>query len=372
MNQLKQIVTPLCSWYDASHRMLPWRLDATPYHVWISEIMLQQTRVEAVIGYYNRFISRLPDIESLSKVDDEVLLKLWEGLGYYSRVRNLKKSAMIVMDQYDGMLPSNYDELLKLPGIGDYTAGAIASIAYQKRVPAVDGNVLRVITRVSMNSDCIDDMKTKKKMQEQLTEIMPVKSGTFNQALMELGATVCLPNGIPLCLECPINKYCKAMDNQVQLNYPVRKAKKKRRMEDKTVFIILSQQQVQIKKRKEDGLLAHFYEFPNVEGFLSLEEAKSYLKETGIELISIQEGPSAKHIFTHIEWHMKSYIVVTTDNKNKGDIYATTQELEHTYPLPTAFAKYKQYVFKYCLEADKLPQFGFQSSVKQIVKGNKN
>ena len=197
---LEKIVKPLLAWYDKGRRILPWRESPTPYHVWVSEIMLQQTRVEAVKPYYDRFMQELPDIEALAKVDEEKLLKLWEGLGYYNRARNLKKSAEKIVIDYEGQMPDSYEELVKLTGIGSYTAGAIASIAFGKPYPAVDGNVLRILARLRLDERDILDAGVKRAVETELLQVIPKdRPGDFNQALMELGAVVCVPNGMPKC-----------------------------------------------------------------------------------------------------------------------------------------------------------------------------
>lgn len=236
---LEQIVEPLLIWYEKNKRSLPWRDESTPYHVWISEIMLQQTRVEAVKGYYARFIEALPEIKDLAECPEERLLKLWEGLGYYNRVKNMQKAAREVMEFYDGKLPADYEKLLSLSGIGSYTAGAVASIAYGISKPAVDGNVLRVITRITENPSDILKQSTKREMEKNLEKIMPVHApGAFNQSLMELGATVCVPNGMAKCECCPVAEFCMARAHDTVLEYPKKAAKKPRKIEEKTVLII--------------------------------------------------------------------------------------------------------------------------------------
>lgn len=343
MKLSKQIVDPLLHWYQENARKLPWRIDATPYHVWVSEIMLQQTRVEAVIGYYYRFMESLPTIQDLAMVDEEKLLKLWEGLGYYSRVRNLQKTAQLLCRDGDGKLPETYDELIKLPGIGPYTAGAISSIAYRQKVAAVDGNVLRVVSRLTMDSSCIDEESVKRKWKEAIEQIMPEESGMFNQALMEIGAMVCIPNGNPLCHLCPLSHLCKAHRENKMLEYPVRKQKPKREIISMTVFLMVYYDRVAILKRKDEGLLANFYEFPNIDRKLSKCQAEAYLNDNNIKWIGIEEGPSAKHIFTHKEWHMVSYIVWLREPA-RTYLFCTGKELEEVYPIPSAFEKYRKHV----------------------------
>lgn len=350
---LSIIVSPLLEWYDENRRILPWREDPTPYHVWVSEIMLQQTRVEAVKAYYARFMKKLPDIKSLAEADEEDLLKLWEGLGYYNRVRNMQKAAQIIMEEYQGQMPADYDLLLKLPGIGSYTAGAISSIAFDKKQPAVDGNVLRVISRVSADESDISQEKVKKAMRDTLIEILPDrKAGVFNQALMDLGATVCLPNGKPLCERCPWKKICKAHLAGRTEELPIKAKKKSRRIEDKTVLLIRWDDRLLLHKRPAKGLLAGLYEFPNVEGHLSQENVLKYLESLGLKALHIEEAESSKHIFSHVEWHMVAY-KIKADELENVPLCATEDENYHfvdygmredAYPIPSAFSAYTKYI----------------------------
>lgn len=348
-----QFQDSLLHWYDREHRILPWREDPTPYHVWISEIMLQQTRVEAVHGYYLRFIGRLPDVRSLAEISDEELNKLWEGLGYYSRARNLKKAAEIVVREYGGALPASYDELLKLPGIGSYTAGAIASIAFHQGVPAVDGNVMRVMARLTGCSADTAMMSIKKKMEETVKLLIPEgKAHLFNQALMELGALICIPNGAPKCRLCPVGDWCYAKETGMQALLPVRRKKKDRRIEAYTVLIFLNRQGcVLIQKRGGSGLLAGMWEFPMLAGHLFEAELSQFLEQSGIAFEKIERADAVKHVFTHMEWHMECGIVYvdsdfTTDISSdialirKVHRWCSMEELKRNYPVPTAFKKY--------------------------------
>lgn len=262
--ELEQIVKPIVKWYQEQKKILPWKQDKEPYHIWISEIMLQQTRIEAVKKYYTRFMKELPTIQHLAKVSDEKLLKLWEGLGYYNRAKNLKKAAIQIEENYKGKMPTSYAELLNLSGIGEYTAGAIASISYQEKVPAVDGNVLRVVSRVLASKDDVLSSETKKRITKKLLEIMPDESGDFNEGLMELGEKICLPNTIPLCEKCPIQQFCIANKENLTNEIPVRIKKQKRKIEKRTVFIVKYKDEIAIRKREKTGILANLYEFPNV------------------------------------------------------------------------------------------------------------
>ena len=284
-----EIVPYFLNWYDYNARILPWRDNPKPYYVWVSEIMLQQTRVEAVKGYFERFIETLPDIKSLAEVDEDKLLKLWEGLGYYSRVRNLQKAAKVIMKDYNGELPSDYNELLKLSGIGVYTAGAIASIAFQKPVPAVDGNVLRVMKRIAASYDDITKESIKKELWQDLYQIMPSdRPGDFNQSIMDIGATVCLPNGKPLCDQCPVMHLCKAFHQDIVMELPVKPPKKGRKKEEKTILIFEYQDQFAIRKRPAKGLLAGLWEIPSVEGKLTLKKIKEQLEERQFQIERIE------------------------------------------------------------------------------------
>ena len=262
--ELEKIVKPIVKWYQEQEKILPWKQDKEPYHIWISEIMLQQTRIEAVKKYYTRFMEELPTIQHLAKVSDEKLLKLWEGLGYYNRAKNLKKAAIQIEENYKGQMPTSYAELLNLSGIGEYTAGAIASISYQEKVPAVDGNVLRVVSRVLASKDDVLSPETKKRITKKLLEIMPDESGDFNEGLMELGEKICLPNTIPLCEKCPIQQFCIANKENLTNEIPVRIKKQKRKVEKRTVFIVKYKDEIAIRKREKTGILANLYEFPNV------------------------------------------------------------------------------------------------------------
>lgn len=344
---LSIIIEPLLSWFSENARILPWREEPTPYRVWVSEIMLQQTRVEAVKPYFERFITNLPDVESLAECDEERLLKLWEGLGYYNRVRNMQTAAQTIKNDYAGIIPEDYEELLKLKGIGHYTAGAIASIAYGKAVPAVDGNVLRVITRVSAdNSDIMKD-SVKRQIEQTLTEIMPKnRASAFNQALMELGAKVCIPNGEPLCHQCPWCNFCEAKQQNIQKELPVKKKTLKRKIEDRTVFVIRKENAIVLNKRPNKGLLAGLYEFPNVCCHMTEEEALSWVKEQKLKPLKIVPLQDAKHIFSHIEWHMKGYMVWIDElSEERSDfIFVELEESEKTYPIPAAFSAYTRYM----------------------------
>ncbi len=344
---LKQSVKPLLAFYDRGRRILPWREEPTPYHVWVSEIMLQQTRVEAVKPYYDRFMKALPDIRSLSQAEEEKLLKLWEGLGYYNRVRNMKKAAEILVEQYGGEMVSSYEIILSLPGIGSYTAGAISSIAFGIQRPAVDGNVLRVLSRLRADTRNIMQQSVRNEIEEELLKVMPKdRPGDFNQALMELGAMVCTPNGTPKCGECPWKEQCVAHKEGCETDFPCKPPKKARVIEDKTVLIIKDDQKAALTKRPEKGLLAGMYEFPSVTGHLSQDEVLLFLKEKGLSVLRIEPLSQSKHIFSHKEWHMTGYAVrvdelaEATGSWEDSLVFVEQQEARERYPIPTAYKAY--------------------------------
>ena len=351
---MNEILTPhavkaLLLWYQQNKRDLPWRHTSDPYRIWISEIMLQQTRVEAVKPYYARFLEAAPNIEALAALPEEQLMKLWEGLGYYSRARNLQKAARVVVEDHGGVMPTTYEELLKLPGIGEYTAGAIASIAYGVRVPAIDGNVLRVLARVSGTDADITLPETKKEFRQKLSLVVPLEAGDFTQSLIELGATVCAPNREPMCDLCPLSQECVAYREGRTSEIPVRAPKKPRRIEERTVFIIRDGDRTALCKRPSKGLLSGLYELPNIEGHLKEEEALVYLRSLGFEPLRIQKIENAKHIFTHIEWHMIAYDVRITPefdglHGKSGMLLVPNRDLHQKYAIPSAFGAYVKYL----------------------------
>lgn len=341
MHTIPPIASPLLAWYSQHARSLPWRDDPFPYAVWVSEIMLQQTRVEAVKPFFDRFLQELPTIKHLAQADEQTLLKLWEGLGYYSRVRNLQKAAQVVVQKYGGQLPASFEDLKQLPGIGDYTAGAIASIAFQLPVPAVDGNVLRVMTRLTADDRDITKPAVKKDYFQRISEILQplARSGDFNQALMDLGATICLPNGLPKCGQCPVSHLCRAFGENRTMDFPVKPEKKPRKIEKRTVFLLVKDHKVALRQRETSGLLAGLWEFPQVEGSLTVKAAAEQLKNWGIEYQSIQKARRHKHIFSHIEWHMGSYTVLCEGSLlwDSAFVWVSQKELQQTFPLPAAF-----------------------------------
>ncbi len=329
----------LLPWFWENKRSLPWREDRNPYHIWVSEIMLQQTRVEAVKGYYSRFLERFPTVQSLAEADDELLHKMWEGLGYYSRVRNMKKAAQTILQQYNGVFPWEYGQVLSLPGIGAYTAGAVCSIAYDLPTPAVDGNVLRLTARLLNDHTPVDAPVFKKSVEAALKAVYPERAGDFTQALMELGATLCGPNRKPDCGNCPCKEICRGHRNGTAEQLPVRTPKKARRTEKRTVFILTCEGAYAIEKRPEKGLLAGLWQFPNVPGKLTVAQSLAKVEEMGIKPKEILRHVEKKHIFTHIEWDMCGVYVETAD-RNDTLTWMDRETLRSLAALPTAFRQF--------------------------------
>ena len=344
---MENISPALLNWFYANQRVLPFRTDPSPYHVWLSEIMLQQTRVSAALPYYERFLAALPDIPALAACEEEKLHKLWEGLGYYSRVRNLQKAAKIVCEQYGGQLPADYDALRALPGIGDYTAGAIASISFGIPVPAVDGNVLRVFSRLYNDPSVTTDPAVKKAFTVRVMEHQPPAApGDYNQALMELGALVCVPNGAPLCEKCPLAGLCKARAAGTALELPRKAAPKPRKLEPVTVVLAESPEGFLLQQRPEKGLLAGLWQPVLWEGEVLPEaEILARLRAMGLDTGSAapEALPAAKHIFSHIEWHMNGIrLAVPQQSAPAGCVWAGREALQNEYTLPGAFKAYKK------------------------------
>jgi A/G-specific adenine glycosylase len=333
---LEQLPIPLLVWYRENARVLPWRSAPAPYHVWLSEIMLQQTRVAAVLDYYRRFLDALPTVEDLAACPEDQLMKLWQGLGYYSRARNLQKAARQIMDLHQGEFPSRYEDIRALTGVGDYTAGAIASIAFGQPVPAVDGNVLRVVARITGDSSDIASPAFKKQVTQKLAQVIPAKApGDFNQAMMELGAVVCLPNGAPLCEKCPAAGLCRARLEDRTGELPVKAPKKPRKIEKRTVFLLFYENQVALRRRPERGLLAGLWEYPNEPSgvdwsFFGLRPGETWHAGTG------------KHIFSHIEWHMTGLAALADGPElPEGWVWAGRRELRERYAVPSAFRAFQ-------------------------------
>ena len=345
--ELYEIAEPVVGWFRQNKRDLPWRKDQDPYHVWVSEIMLQQTRVEAVKPYYERFLKELPRVKDLAEAKEDTLLKLWEGLGYYNRVRNMQKAAQQIMVDFHGEFPNTYEEILSLKGIGNYTAGAISAFAFGLPKPAVDGNVLRVVSRITGSREDIMKQSVRKAMERALEQVIPEDAASdFGQGLIELGAIVCVPNGEPKCAECPATFACVARKQGLTAEIPVKKKAKARRIEKRTVLIFKDGEKLAIRKRPGKGLLAGLYEFPNEEGKLTQKEVTAYSKEIGLMPVRVKKLESAKHIFSHVEWHMTGYEVIVDElekTNKKEFLFIHPEEIGQRYPLPSAFETYIRY-----------------------------
>ncbi len=354
---ISYLAGPLIAWFEVNARVLPWRSTSekkvSPYGIWVSEIMLQQTRVEAVKGYYARFLRALPDMQALAGVQEDKLLKLWEGLGYYSRARNLQKAAKTVAAQYGGELPADYKALKSLPGIGPYTAGAVASLAFRIPVPAVDGNVLRVISRILDSHLDISLPETKAAVEDMLSQVMsggPAhdRPDLFNQALMELGAVVCIPNGAPQCFLCPVREFCLGYQHGTAEDLPVKAPKKPRRVEERTVLLLRWGKTTALRKRPGKGLLAGMWELPNLEGFYSAGELENCLQIPKGCIRSIRPLGEARHIFTHIQWEMQGFEVDLSDgcvlNCLGALVWESPAVIRKNYPLPSALKAYSKLI----------------------------
>ena len=340
-NRLLNLINVLPGWFSAHARALPWRADREPYHVWLSEIMLQQTRVEAVKGYYARCLAAVPDIPALAAADPELLHKLWEGLGYYSRVRNLQRAAQVILDRHGGRFPTEYREVRALPGIGDYTAGAICSICFDQPTPAVDGNVLRVVTRLTADGRCTDEPTVKADLRAALAAVYPSPgAGILTQALMELGATVCVPNGAPACESCPGAPFCAARAEGTWQRYPVRAQKRPRRVEQRTVLVLACDGALALRKRKASGLLAGLWVFPTVPGWLEAQEVLDLAAAWGLRPRSLGKQVERTHVFTHVQWELRCFYL-NCGCRGEGFTWAEEAELDGTYALPTAFRMFR-------------------------------
>lgn len=337
---LEKIPGPLLRWYDQSARALPWRKNRDPYRIWVSEVMLQQTRVEAVIPYYERFLCRFPTLQSLAEAPQEELLKLWEGMGYYSRARSLQKAAQLICREAGGVFPDSYDRVRALPGVGPYTAGAICSIAFEQAVPAVDGNVMRVVSRLLENAGDPSSPTARRAVADALQKVYPAgRCGDFTQSLMELGATVCLPGGAPECAGCPLASFCRAFDHGTQADFPVRISKKPRRILPLTVFRIVCEDRTALRRRPAEGLLAGLWELPNAEGFLPEPAAEAWLYGHGLRPTSVRALGEKRHVFTHVEWRMLGYDV-SCPGPCPDFVWVQREALAARIMLPTAFKKF--------------------------------
>ena len=329
----------LLSWYDEHARVLPWRGIHDPYRTWVSETMLQQTRVETVLSYYNRFLSRFPDVAALAQAPEDDVMKLWEGLGYYRRARNLQKGARQVVETYGGVIPSDPSELLKISGIGAYTAGAIASIAYDVPVPAVDGNVIRVVSRVAGIRENVGIPSVKRRIEQAAAELVPSeRPGDFNQAMMDLGATVCTP-GTPSCERCPLTALCDAFRAGDAEDIPDLPRKNPPKEIAYDLCLIFSGERVLMRQRTET-MLQGLWIFPMLEGWRAPRQIPAAVKRgTGLVVTAVEPVGEARHVFTHQVWRMKLYVMQSNvADAPEGWRFVTRAEMD-ALALPTAVKK---------------------------------
>ncbi|MFG3614212.1 A/G-specific adenine glycosylase [Rummeliibacillus stabekisii] len=336
----KQFQEALVQWFIREKRDLPWRHTHDPYKIWVSEVMLQQTRVDTVIPYYNRFIEEFPTLEELAQAPEEKLLKQWEGLGYYSRARNLQAGVREVVEKYSSTVPDNRPEIIKLKGIGPYTAGAILSIAYNKAEHAVDGNVMRVLGRVLLIKEDIALPKTKKIFEQAVMELIdPAYPSEFNQGLMELGALICTPTS-PKCLLCPVREFCTAFQEGRPEELPIKTKKTKKKDLFYDVFVVQNEKkQFLLEKRPGKGLLANMWQFPMVEK--STTPSEGFLADSyNVDLVSRERLLSFKHIFSHLTWNMESYYLKVEQNgqPTESSVWFTEEEIK-ALPLPVPMQK---------------------------------
>lgn len=343
---LSSALKAAAEFYRSEGRPLPWRRDKDAYHVFLSEIMLQQTRVEAVIPYYEKFLTLYPTVFDLARAEETALFKAWEGLGYYSRARNLRRAAERVVTEFDGVFPADFDALLTLPGVGKYTAGAIASIAYGIPRSAVDGNALRIYTRLFADGSSVSDEAFKRTVTRALDEAYPTGDGAADvtQGMMEIGQRFCIPVGAPRCEGCPLRALCAVGAGADYRLYPNKEKKKQRRIEARTVLLLIDGAHIYLSHRPDTGLLAGLWEFPSAQGHLSLDEAITHTLSLGLSPEGIAEGPDGKHVFTHIEWHMRSYLISVTPTDDTPLTPATFAEMKEKYPIPSAFRTFLSYI----------------------------
>ena len=342
---MNELSSALLAWYEKAKRRLPWRDSFDPYRVWVSEIMLQQTRVDTVIPYFQRFMADFPNIKILAEAEEEHYLKLWEGLGYYSRVRNLVKGAKMIQEEFLGVMPEDKVSLMKIPGIGDYTSNAILAFAFGEPVVTVDGNLIRVYARLAASSVVPNDASSKKLCEDYfLPHVTKENSRDFNQALMDLGELICLPNGEPRCLECPLARFCKAHQQGEPTKYPLPKKKVEKRAEVRQVFLLIHDNKVMLWKRSDKGLLGGMYEFLNVQAEENANPEKTLQKLDIFCKTPIFIGKK-KHIFTHLIWDMDGYVCYL-DKPIDDAVSASRQDIIHRYTLPNAFSYFVEILFK--------------------------
>ena len=341
----KNFTQTILSWYDQGHRDLPWRRTQDPYRIWISEIMLQQTRAETVVSYYERFLARYPTVQDLASAPEEELLKAWEGLGYYSRARSLQKAAKEIVARYGGQLPADLEKLRALPGIGDYTAGAIASIAFGIPAAAVDGNVERVLCRWDAIKDEVGTPAVRRQIAARAQALVPPdRPGAFANAMMEMVATMCTPKN-PKCLLCPVREGCMGFAQGIAQELPRKAKKKAQRVENRAVLLVFCDNRVLIVKRQEK-LLGGLFVFPDV-----LEESDparlcQALEALGIRAAYDEKLGHARHVFTHLIWEMDVHAVVADEmTQVPGGQWVSRQELA-ALPLPTAVKAARQWAME--------------------------
>jgi len=360
MTKGRLIAEALLEWFEYSRRELPWREDRTAYGTWVSETMLQQTRVTTVIPYFKRFLTLFPDIPSLAKASQQEVYKAWEGLGYYSRAANLQKGAIFLTGHFGGELPRDYQQLLSVPGIGPYTAGAIASLAYGISEPAVDGNVIRVFARLYALFVYPQDTRARSRVAELVREMLPDdQAGDFNEAVMDLGATVCIP-GNPSCSICPLSAHCEAFLIGRQNELPLRKPKKEIPVIPYTIVVLRKGAELFVRQRPDSGLLANLFEFPSYTGFLDQAElSEKLIRDYHIspdQILSVTKLGGATHIFSNMKWEMQGYLVDIADNKKtspplffsekpvQGDFYPL--QMVQKQAFPSALKAYTSVVFQ--------------------------
>lgn len=333
--------TNLIEWYEKNRRNLPWRKTKDPYKIWVSEIMLQQTKVDTVIDYYKKFIKKYPTVEALAQADEQEVLKMWEGLGYYSRARNLHTAAKEVVATYDGIIPNEPTLLGELKGIGPYTKGAIASIAFDLPEPAVDGNVMRVLSRTLLLQDNISEAKTRKRMENIVRDLISIHNpSAFNQGLMELGALICTPRS-PACMICPVQTECRAFFEGMQHQLPVKLKKKKQRVEPYIVLLLKNHEgKIAIEQRPNEGLLANMWQFPMIKKDLIKDDVIKESVETtyDISYTNMRKVGKLRHIFSHIIWELDVYEADSNDQIARDLQFVSVNSLT-SYPFSVSHIK---------------------------------
>ena len=338
----------LITWYLENKRDLPWRKTTDPYKIWVSEIMLQQTKVDTVIPYYEKFMDHYPTIDDLAEANEQEVLKDWEGLGYYSRARNLLEAAREVVSKYDGKVPKDPKALGELKGIGPYTKGAISSIAFNQPEPAVDGNVMRVLSRILLIKENISEQKVRKRFENIVRELIcETNPSSFNQGLMELGALICTPRS-PACLLCPVQEECRAFHEGIQEKLPVKQKNKKQKTVAYNVLLLHDENEnIGIEQRPSEGLLANMWQFPMISCHLDVLE-EMFQKEYGLEIKRKKKIGKVKHVFSHKVWELTVYeAVVQHAGFEKSALHFVSQSELERYPFSVSHLKIKEFLPKY-------------------------